>query len=90
MRTILGIGGLVVAATLVTGCKSVSHEAITDNPTPELHTTSLRDSEVETSLAYMRNSNWRMFWDDLGRASYWDQPSRLSPFPIISLNGQPR
>jgi hypothetical protein len=32
----------------------------------------------------------RMFWDDLGRSLYTDQPSRLSPLPTTSLSGTPR
>jgi hypothetical protein len=93
MRTILGIGMLAVAAALSTGCASktgVSDRAIAAHPTPELQTTSMRHKEVDFSIAYMRNANGRMFWDDLGRTFYWDQPSRLSPYPIMGLNGQPR
>ncbi len=92
MKSLLGLGMLVVASALLTGCggRGVSDHAIASNPTPELKTTTMRNSDVRFSLAYMRNQNGRMFWDDMGRMVHWDQPSRLSPYPIMSLNGQPR
>lgn len=93
MKSIRNVAWLVLAGAVVGGCasgKGVSNNAIASNPTPELKSTSMRNSDIKFSLAYMRNANGRMLWDDLGRASYWNQPSRLSPYPIMDLNGQPR
>lgn len=93
MKSILGIGMLVAATALTTGCaskNSVSDAALRAHPSPELMSTSMRTDDVKFSLAYMRNINQRMFWDDVARWAYWDQPSRLSPYPIMDLNGQPR
>jgi hypothetical protein len=93
MRLIFGLGTLALVGLLAGGCGSktgVSNNAIAGHPTPELVSTTMRKTDIKFSIAYMRNANGRMFWDDLGRASYWDQPSHLSPYPIMNLNGQPR
>jgi len=67
-------------ATLV-GCSATSSDpmAIRLDPTPELGTLYERPSDVANNLAIMVNENERMIWEDLGRALYWDRPSRLTP-----------
>ena len=46
--------------------------------------------EGEGHYAYMKNTNLRGFWDDVERALHLDHPSRLSPWPIVGVSGNPR
>ena len=57
----------------------VSMEAIFDDLTPELMGMSSRPDDSDRIMAVNSNINWRMFWDDWGRALYLDRPSRLTP-----------
>lgn len=56
--------------------------ALRADPTPELLTLYERDVDAANSAAITFNENERMFWQDLGRAMYWDRPSRLTREPI--------
>jgi hypothetical protein len=79
---------------ILSGCardpSNVSYRSITRNLTPELMTSHERPVDVDINLAVTRNLEWRMFWDDLGRAFYTDNPSRLRPAPTIYTSGNPR
>ena len=73
------------------GCHSkTSFKAISNKPAPEMFSTADRGSDAAANYAYMRNTNYRSFWDDLGRALYIDQPMRLTPYPIVDAAGNPR
>ena len=76
------------------GCSSsnpndVSFNAIKSDLTPHIMGLSERDVDVELNMAVIINQNLRMFWGDLGRVWFFDRPSRLSPYDIISTGGQP-
>lgn len=76
---------LLLAASTITGCGSqiaTRDQMIRNNPTPELMTLYQRPVDVNNQTALTFNSNWRMFWQDLGRAAYWDRPSRLTREPV--------
>lgn len=77
----LGVAGLAAA---MVGCNATSPDPMTvrADPTPELLTLYERPSDVANNLAIMSNENVRMFWEDWGRALYWDRPSRLTPEPM--------
>ena len=83
------LAALLAAAA---GCsqEKVTFKDIRHHPAPELSTTA--DSKVESqgNLAYMKNTDLRGFWDDVERAWYLDNPTRLSPFPILDTSGNPR
>lgn len=64
--------------------------SINGNLTPELRSTAQRPVDTRRAIGYMSNANFRMFWDDLGRAFYTDHPSTLSPYPIVLSSGTPR
>lgn len=87
----VAFGALAVS---MTGCSydpnNVSFDYITKNLTPEMQGLSERDVDIDRNLAVNQDQTLRMFWGDLGRATLFDQPSMLSPFYIISTNGQPR
>jgi hypothetical protein len=91
MKTAIGLTALCVAA-LIAGCEgqSTSFGAIAGNPTPELQGVTERPIDIDAHLAYMRDHDWRMLSDDLGRTFYTDHPSKLSPYPIVLTSGQSR
>ena len=79
------IGVLCLAGGVaLTGCSSTSADAssVRLEPSPELSTLYERPSDVYNNIAIMFDENDRMFWEDLGRAFYWDRPSRLTPEPL--------
>lgn len=94
MKTFLCLSAVALAA-LLAGCETddemrVSTDDILDDLTPELQTLTERPVDVDRNLAVNNNQNDRMFWDDLGRVFYTNQPSTLSPYPIVSTSGVPR
>ena len=46
--------------------------------------------DAADNYAYMRNIDQRGFIDDVNRTWYIDNPSRLSPWPIADMSGNPR
>lgn len=94
MKLIPRIAVFTITGALLTGCASsvnndVSFLAIMGNLTPELQGLHERPVDVYRGLAISNNFHMRMLSDDLGRVFYTDHPSHLSPFPVISLNGNP-
>ena len=76
------------------GCKTSDPQAtdlksLTSNLTPELENTAERPVDVDVNWALNANQDLRSANNDLGRFWLTDQPSRLSPFPITPMNGQP-
>ncbi len=72
---------LLATCGLLTGCGSgdAQLDAVRADPTPELDSLYQRPVEIDNKLTLMADENWRMFWQDLGRATYVDRPSRLTP-----------
>ena len=68
----------------------VSFKSVTAKPAPEMSSTADRSVDMDANYAYMRNTNYRALWDDLQRMIYIDNPSRLSPYPIVDMSGNPR
>ena len=71
------------------GIYDVSFAAIKNNPTPELMGVNERPLDVQRNMAVNDNQSGRMIWSDLGRMSFTDQPSPLSPYPTINTSGNP-
>jgi hypothetical protein len=88
--------GLIAAvAAVAVGCNSepkdsVSFNAIKSDLTPEMLTLTQRDVDAERTVAVTENTNWRLFWMDLGRVWGLDRPSMLSPYTIIPTSGNPQ
>jgi len=81
------------AALSLGGCydpNNVSFGYIKSHLSPELDGLSERDVDIQRSLAVNEDQTLRMIWRDLGVLWLMDQPSMLSPYYIISTNGQPR
>ena len=84
---VLTLGCMAVVA--LSGCTtSVSRhdyaeaERVRADLTPELDTLHQRPDDMANALTIMSDENGRMFWQDLGRALYWDRPSRLTREPV--------
>ena len=93
MKTLSRIVLAVMIAAVIVGCSSkedVSFKKIAGKPAPEMASIADRSVDIDKNYAYMRNTNYRGFWDDLQRAIYIDNPSRLSPYPIVDTSGNPR
>lgn len=76
----------VAAAVGGLGC---AHE-YQNKPAPAMAGTTGRWVDGANNFAYMRNINQRGVVDDAARAFYVDNPSRLSPWPIVDMSGNPR
>ncbi|MBK9188429.1 MAG: hypothetical protein HUU18_09925 [Phycisphaerales bacterium] len=87
MRTAVLVLASLATLTLA-GCASpgpghaADRRKVKENLTPELLTLNERHIEVENRLLVGFNTNMRMFWSDLSRASHTDRPSRLTPGPM--------
>ena len=84
--------GAIVAVGLM-GCHSkddVSFAAIRNRPAPEMQATANSKVDAQRNYAYMRNTNYRGLIDDFNRAFYIDNPSHLSPYPVVDTSGNPR
>ncbi len=71
------------------GIYDVSFNAIKNNPTPELSGMNERDMDTERNLLVNANQTTRMFWSDLGRVWLADEPSPLTPYPVVNTTGNP-
>ena len=88
------LSSALVLTAILAGCsnedKSTSFKSISNDLSPDRGGLSQRKIDVNKDLAVVNDSNFRAMSDDFGRTLYTDHPSRLSPFPIVSLNGLPR
>ncbi|MFZ4572879.1 MAG: hypothetical protein ACOYN0_00695 [Phycisphaerales bacterium] len=77
---------LVATCAGLTACAGTSrhpgHSAVSSDLTPDLMGLYSRPIDKNNSYTLTTNTNWRLFWDDLGRASLLDRPSRLNAVPI--------
>ena len=93
MKLIQRITVFAITGAILTGCESSFSNAslggILGNLNPELQGHHERPVDTRRGLAISNNFHMRMLSDDLGRVFYTDHPSRLSPFPIVGLNGNP-
>ena len=83
---------LVVALTMTAatlGSFGCAH-AYQNKPAPAMASTTERWVDQANSYSYMRNINQRGAIDDFNRAIYIDNPTRLSPWPIVDMSGNPR
>lgn len=82
------VGGLMLAGVVALGGCATSgrddngrHYAVQADVSPELDTLHQRPIDVDNSMFYTWDTNGRMFWADLMRATYNDRPSRLQNVP---------
>jgi hypothetical protein len=78
---------------LLTGCgpkDPVAWHNLKNNLTPELAGVSESKLDQERDLAVVNNLSWRAFSDDWGRFWLLDQPTQLTPYPVINTGGNPQ
>ena len=79
MKLIQRIAVFTIAGATLTGCEL----------TPELQGLHERPVDVHRNFAIVNNVNLRLLSNDLGRTFYTNHPSRLTPYPVMSLTGNP-
>ncbi|MHC5002267.1 MAG: hypothetical protein ACYTJ0_04015 [Planctomycetota bacterium] len=82
-----------LAAMTLAGCGSdsdVSTDAILSDLSPEMRGMVETKERTNAHVHITSDFDSRMFTDDIGRALYTDQPSRLSPYPSGAVTGLPR
>ena len=90
--TLIGVSILCVAPI---GCgnknpENVGYKHVTNHLTPEMKGLSETHTDDHTAFRTTSNQNWRLFWDDLGRALLLDTPSHSTPMPVINTSGVSR
>lgn len=76
---------LALAGALTGGGCSAEQSQLNDvrwNATPELSTIPDTHDEAVNDWVITQNSNLRALNGDVGRAFYWNRPSRLTPEPV--------
>ncbi len=88
MKTVarLLVVSLLLTAVGMIGCA----HGYQNHPAPAMASTTDRWVDTANNYAYMRNTNQRGFIDDVNRTWYIDNPTRLSPWPIVDMSGNPR
>ncbi len=86
MKTAAHFLPLLVIAACGIGCA----EEYQNRPAPAMASTTDRWIDAANNYVYMRNINQRGLLDDVNRTIYIDNPSRLSPWPIVDMSGNPR
>jgi len=91
--SLLSLSGLLLSGLTLGGCKSspdnVSLSAIRGNLTPELSGTTETPYDIDNNMAIVGNIQLRQASDDLGRIFLFDQPSILSPYPVVPVGKDP-
>ncbi len=77
-----------IGALLLTACSSgqVKHAGdvgkIRSHPSPAMMSLAKRPSDNANTIAIMKDTNLRMFWEDGARLLHLDRPTNLTPKPI--------
>ncbi len=82
MKTALILAATTLATVCLTGCFA--------NETPELRGLAHTKSEFKNMRRVSMNQNVRALNDEITRALLLDNPSRLSPWPVVDTSGMPR
>ncbi|MBX3386301.1 MAG: hypothetical protein KF768_07005 [Phycisphaeraceae bacterium] len=74
----------IAASAMIWGCASeqTRYQQVKADPTPNLDTLYQRPADIDNKVILTFDENARMFVQDLGRAFYWDRPSRLTREPV--------
>ena len=93
---ILRLVSALSISTLLFGCGTLmpadnyaEHKDV-HNLTPELEGLGKTAINNDVILGKTNQQNNRMLYDDLMRAFHVDQPTALSPYPVVKTSGTPR
>lgn len=79
---LLGVAALVGLLGACSSGEPTRYEQVKADPTPNLDTLYQRPTDIDNKVIVTFDENSRMFMQDLGRAFYWDRPSRLTREPV--------
>ena len=83
---------ILAGAFMASGCTSDKYHTwdyIKGNLTPEMAGISETKLDQDRDLAVNNDTDWRAFSDDWGRVWLTDQPTKLSPYPLVNTGGNP-
>lgn len=76
---IAGACGVAVVLGTLAGCSRATRYRM--NPTPKIDTRAQTEDEIRNSLTLTNDTNFRYFWNDVGRLFLMDRRSQLDPGP---------
>ncbi|MFT3687148.1 MAG: hypothetical protein QM783_19865 [Phycisphaerales bacterium] len=82
-----GVGKVVclviaaAAATMVGCAGDVRSETLWDPSAAEMGPVTTKE-QINNGMSHTMDTNWRLFWDDMGRFWLLDRPSHMTPYPI--------
>ncbi len=79
MKTIAKLLPLFLIVACTAGC---AHD-YQNKPSPAMASTTHRWVDIADDYSYVRNINQRAVLDDWNRLWYTDNPSRLTPWPVV-------
>jgi hypothetical protein len=79
-KIVAGLTGCVVVAGLaLPGCSRADRYRM--DPSPRIHTRAQSEQEIKNALTIVNDTNFRYFWNDMGRLFLMDRRSQLDPGP---------
>lgn len=82
MKTVLSVAAASIVLASLSGCYG--------KYTPELEGLAHTPQEFKNMRKVSMNQNVRAMNDEISRALLLDNPSRLSPWPVVDTSGMPR
>ena len=80
-KIVVGVSGVMVAVAALSGCTRVDRYRM--NPSPGIDTRAQSSDEIDNSLTIINDTNFRYFWNDMGRLWLMDSRSMLDPGPTF-------
>ena len=80
-KIVVGVSGLMVAVAALSGCTRADRYRM--NPSPNVDTRAQTGEEIDNSLTIINDTNFRYFWNDMGRLWLMDRRSMLDPGPTF-------
>ena len=77
----VGACGVVAAIGALSGCSNTRATAYRMNPSPKIDTRAQSPDEIQNSLTVINDTDFRFFWNDMGRFWLMDRRSMLDPGP---------
>ena len=82
MKIALSALAVSIAVVALSGCYA--------NETPELRGMAMTKKEFKNNRRVAMNQNVRELNDEIARIWLLDNPSHLTPFPVVDTSGMPR
>ncbi|MFT4592885.1 MAG: hypothetical protein ACI9JK_000584 [Phycisphaerales bacterium] len=85
MNKILVTASTLSLVALLSGCNQHANpqKSILNDLTPNMNGLAETYAQNDAGIAVVNDANYRMFVDDMRRATLLDKPSMLSPYPVV-------